>query len=215
MASEPKRLRQRNIEVEELIRASGQNQTEIAAYLTRTLGEPYRSYHVSRMVSGDRKVVSNEMDALRDLVGGVAEAAASFTPALSETSEFVPLFGYANAAGGSLRINEDLRIGVVPIHPAQRGSRQSYAFICFGDSVSPRLNHGETGYAVRNHAPFKGQLCVVRFTNGDALVKFYAGQDERTLFLRQLQPKGSEELRFPLRDIEALDAVVGASFGPS
>jgi hypothetical protein len=52
---------------------------------------------------------------------------------------------------------------------------------------------------------------VIRMANGDALVKYYESQDERTLFASQSTPK--KELSFPLRDVIGLDAVVGAMFG--
>ena len=203
----------RNEAIAQLLESTGRTQEEVAAYLTRRLGREVRNYHISRMLSGGRRVQSDEMDALRELAAAptsVAPAAPQFT----DTGDSVPLFGYANAAGSVLRINEDQRVGVVPIHPAQAGSRSAYAFICFGDSVSPRLNHGEVGYAVRNRMPFRGQLCVIRKTSGEALVKFYDGQDDRTLFLTQLQPKNESKVNVPLRDVEGLDAVVGASFGP-
>lgn len=201
-----------NKEVIALLEASGRTQKEVADYLTRRLGRSYQHYDVSRMSTGSRKVISDEMDALRELVAA-HPSEDPVAPNLTDTADSVPLFGYANAAGASLRINEDARVGVVPIHPAQRGSRQAYAFICFGDSVSPRLNDGEVGYAIRNRRPLKGQLCVIRLTSGEAIVKFYAGQDEQTLFLTQLNPKEKTDIRVPLREAAGLDAVVGSTFG--
>ena len=203
----------RNTEIDGLLGAAGYSQQQAADYLTRRLGKDYHNYDISRMASGSRKVNHEEMDALRELAAAPIDSPPAVVN-MGDTDDIVPLFGYANAAGGTLRINDDQRVGVVPIHPAQRGSRQAYAFICFGDSVSPRLNHGEVGYAVRNKTPFVGQLCVIRLTNGDALVKFYEGQDERTLFLSQLNPKGSPKVSVPLREVAGLDAVVGAAFGP-
>lgn len=211
--SADRRERKRNKEIDDLLAASGRTQEEVANYLTRRTGREYHNYIVSRMASGDRRITAEEMDALRELAGAPASAPPA-APQLTETGEAVPLFGYANAAGAILRINEDQRVGVVPIHPSQRGSRAAYAFICFGDSVAPRLNHGDVGYAVRNRTPAKGQLCVVRRIDGDAIVKFYEGQDERTLFLMQLSPKTDQKISIPLREVDGLDAVVGASFGP-
>ena len=200
-----------NEEVSRLISQTGRTQKQVAEYLTRRLGRNVEHYDVSRMATGARKVVSDEMDALRELAA--TPAAEPAAPDMTGTGDAIPLFGYANAAGATLRINEDQRVGVVPIRPAQIGSRYAYAFICFGDSVSPRLNDGEIGYANRGQRPIKGQLTVVRMINGDALVKFYDRQDAQTLFLTQLNPKDQKELKIALRDVEALDAVVGASFG--
>jgi hypothetical protein len=200
----------RNKEIDELIERTGRTQAEIADYLTRRLFRPYSHYHISRMASGNRRITSDEMDALRELEAAPAETPPA-APNITESGDAVPLFGYANAAGATLRINDDTRVGIVPIHPAQQGSRNAYAFIAFGDSAGDRLRHGEVGYAIRNRPPMKGELAVIRLSNGDALVKFYDGQDERTLFASQRNP--DKKLSYPLRDVVGLDAVVGVSFG--
>lgn len=198
-------------EVRELIAASGRTQGDIAAYLNRRLNtDEYQHYHISRMTSGDRKVTAQEIDALRELAAqpvGEPPAAAQLT----ETEDVVPLFGYANASGATLRLNEDQRVGVVPIHPAQRGSKRAFAFIVFGDSMSERLNHGDIGYALRNWPPAKEKPALIELVTGEALVKIYTGQDEHTLFAKQLKPP--KTLSFPLKDVAAIHAVVGSSFG--
>lgn len=200
-------------EVSQLVATSGRTQGDVAAYLNRRLGRTdLQHYHVSRMISGDRRVSAEEMDALRELAAQPAGEPPA-APALAETDDVVPLFGYANAAGSVLRLNEDQRVGVVPIHPAQRGSRRAFAFIVFGDSMSERLNHGDIAYALRNWPPAKERPVLIELKTGEALVKLYVGQDENTLFARQLKPK--KDLSFPLRDVAALHAVVGSSFGPT
>ncbi len=207
----------RNVEIDELIRRSKRTQREIADYLTRRLGDEYEHYVISRMASGVRKVTAQEMDALRELAAqeAVSDPPVAGAQTFQDTGETVPLFGYAGGAGHALRIDEEHRIGSVSIHPLQRGSRSAYAFICTGDSVSPRLNHGEMGYAVRNRVPFKGQLAVVRLASGEALVKFYESQDDRTVILSQLNPKATPQILIPIRDVVGVDAVVGAAFGSS
>lgn len=207
-----KPLRKRNEEVERLVEASGRTQAAIAAYLTRRTGRPIEHYHVSRMINGQRKVAHDEMDALRELATEVAGDTPT-SPQLTETGDVVPLFGYANGAGSTLRLNEDARVGVVPIHPAQKGSREAFAFLTFGDSVHPRLMHGETGYAIRNRMPFKNQLCVVEKKDGETIVKFFDFVDDRTLHLYEIHPKRAPIL-VPMRDVLAIHAVVGSTFGP-
>lgn len=197
-------------EFEEMQEASKRTQAETAAYLTRRVGRDVTNYQVSRWAAGTTKVPVDIMDAMRELAAQPADLPPAVTQ-LTESDDVVPLFGYANAAGSTLRLNEDQRVGVVPAHPAQRGSRHAFAFIVFGDSVSPRLNHGEVGYGIRNQPPRKGQPVVVEFNNGDTLVKIFDSVDERTLFLSQLNPK--KELTFPLKDIASLHSVVGATFG--
>lgn len=197
-------------EVKELVAASGMTQREVADYLTRRLNEPYDHYHVSRMASGNRKVTSEEMDALREIAAAAPGSEPPAAPALESTTDSVPLFGYANASGATLRLNEDQRVGVVPIHPAQKGSRGAFAFTVFGDSMAERLNHGEIAYAIRNLTPVKDKPCLIEMKNGEAVVKMFVGMDEHTLFARQLNPK--KELTFSLRDIGALHRVVGSTF---
>ncbi len=193
-----------------MIAASGQTQGQIADYLTRRLSEQYHHYHISRMSSGNRKVTSQEMDALREIAAAAPGVSPPAAPALEATTDSVPLFGYANAAGATLRLNEDQRVGVVPIHPAQKGSRGAFAVIVSGDSMAERLNHGDTAYAIRNMAPLKDKPFLIEMKNGEAIVKMYVGQDEHTLFARQLSPK--KELSFPLREVQAMHRVVGTTF---
>lgn len=201
-------------EVKSLIKAAGMTQQEVADYLTRSLGGSYDHYHVSRMASGNRKVTTGEMDALRELAAAKPDpekpSESVQLPTLTGTTASVPLYGYANAAGASLRLNEDQRVGAVPIHPAQQGSRGAFAVIVFGDSMAERLNHGETAYAIRNLTPVKDKPCLIEMKGGDTLIKMYVGMDEHTLFARQLHPK--KDLSFPLRDVAALHRVVGSTF---
>ncbi|MFN4296948.1 MAG: hypothetical protein ACK4FB_08900 [Brevundimonas sp.] len=194
-----------------MIRASERTNAEVAAYLSRRLQRDFQHYQVSRILSGERKVQADELEALRELAAAPVSSPAA-TPVLTDTDEVQPLFGYANGAGQTLRLNEDSVVAVVPLHPAQRGSRNAYAFICFGDSVSTRLQHGDTGYALRNRPPFRNQLCVVRLQTGEALVKFYDSQDDRTLHLYETYPKRAP-VSVALREVEGLDAVVGSTFG--
>lgn len=199
-----------NREFGQLVAASGRTQIETAAFLSRRLGRDIPNYQISRWSNGPTKVPIDAMDAMRELAAQPAESP-PVVPAMTESDDSVPLFGYANAAGAVLRLNEDQRVGVVPIHPAQRGSRSAFAFIVFGDSLSPRLRHGEVAYAVRGRMPSKGQPFLIEMAAGETLVKIFDTMDERTLFASQLEPK--KELTFALRDVTAIHAVVGVSFG--
>lgn len=208
--SSPRSRPRESIEFEELHEASGRTQAETGAYLSRRLNRSVQNYQVSRWIAGVNRVPLDVMDAMRELAAQPVEAPAVVSQ-LTEGNDVVPLFGYANAAGSVLRLNEDQRVGVVPIHPAQRGSRSALAFIVFGDSLSPRLNHGEIGYAIRNQTPRKGQPVLIEKVDGETLVKIFQRIDEQTLFAAQLDPK--KDLQIPMRDVAALHAVVGATFG--
>lgn len=204
-------------EFADLVESSGQTQAEIATYLQRRLGRAVNNVHVSRWAGGKTGLPADVLDAMRERVaqplsGAAAGLSTAFaTLGLTDTTDVVPLFGYANAAGSTLRLNEDQQVGVVPIHPAQRGSRQAFAFIVFGDSISPRMSHGDIGYSIRGRPPLKGKPCIVELANGEVLVKIFEGMDDRTLFLSQLEP--AKSLSIPLRDVSAVHAVVGSTFG--
>jgi hypothetical protein len=206
----PVSLSRPTIEFQQLQAASDRTQAETANYLKSRLNRDISNYHVSRWAGGQVKVPVDVMDAMRELAAQPADAPPAAAQ-YDETSEVVPLFGYANAAGSTLRISEDQRVGVVPAHPGQRGARSAFAFIVFGDSLSPRLSHGEVGYAVRNRTPVKGQPFIIELNNGDALVKLFDGADDSTIFAKQLSPK--KDLSWALRDVAAIHAVVGISFG--
>lgn len=213
MSTDNEITRPAQAEFHRLFEATGKTQGEIAAYLARATGSKATNYQVSRWLNGHTKIPVDVMDAMR----AAAERPANDTappPAgagIADSGEEVPLFGYANAAGSVLRLNDDQIIGVAPIHPAQRGSRAAFAFLVFGDSLTPMLNHGDTAYAIRGRTPRKGQPCVVQLRDGSALVKIFAGIDERTLFAEQLTPR--KDLTIPLREVEAIHAVVSVSFG--
>jgi hypothetical protein len=208
--SSPSRRRPPNSEVKRVVEASGRTQKEVADYLSRRLGRSFEHYHVSRMISGARPVQSDEMDALRELAAApTTEAPAA--PQLVDTGDAVPLFGYANAAGATLRISDGAPAGVVPVHPAQRGHPGAFAFIVFGDSISPRLEHGDVAYAIRGLPPLRDKPVLIELKDGDAQVKIFARMDANTVFVRELQPK-ARDLQFPLRDIRALHRVVGSTF---
>jgi hypothetical protein len=210
MNDDPKKNSQmRNAEVDRLIAESGRTQKEVASYLSTKLKHNYEHYVVSRMAAGERKVASFEMDALRELASQREDVVLTIPP-VNGDSEFVQLFGYIGGGVGGLRLKEENCVGVVPIHPLQKGFKSSFAFTCVGDYLSPRLNHGEIGYAIKNRSPMKGQLCVIEFANGDAQVKFYDGQDDRTVFVSHINPK--TQLKYALRDVVGLHLVVGAAF---
>lgn len=200
-----------NREFARLVSDSGRNQKETADYLARRTGRDVNNTQVSRWAGGGIKNVPVDiMDAMRELAAQPASAV-PVVPPMTDSDDSVPLFGYANAAGAVLRLNEDQRVGVVPVHPAQRGSRAAFAFIVFGDSLNPRLKHGEVAYAVRGRMPVRGQPCLVEMESGEALVKIFDTMDERTLFVSQLDPK--KDLSFALREVGGIHAVVGVSFG--
>jgi hypothetical protein len=205
--------RPRNAEVERLVEAVGWTQAQIAEYLTRRTGRTFFHYHVSRMIAGTRKVAHDEMDALRELIEArpeLAPARESAEPA-STPPGMVPLLGFANAAGARTHNNEDNTVGAVPIHPAQHNSRGAYAFYTFGDSTSPRLAHGDVGYAIRHKPPVPGQLCVITQRDGEVLVKFFDRMDDRTLYVYESQPK-RREIPIARAQVLRVDAVVGSTF---
>lgn len=202
-------------EVRRLVEATGRTQQQVARDLSNRLGRKIGNEMVSRMVTGQRGVKADEMDALRELAKAPGSAAGNIAePTQMFEQDIVPLYGQASAAGEALRLGAENQVGVAPIHPAQKGTRSPFAFFHYGDLVAPRLNHGDTGYAVRSRPPLKGQLCVIELADGNAFVRFYDGQDAATVFGTVLA-KNSKDVKesFPLRDVAAIHAVVGATFG--
>lgn len=199
-----------NLEAAELIAASGRSYAEIAAYLTRELGREVKHYQVGRMKTGPRQVVSDEMDALRRLAAQPADSP-EFSPRLTPSGEAVPLYGTKGGTGG-LRLAEEYRVGIAPIHPAQRGSLSAFAFIQPDDKFGDRLRRGDIGYAIRNQAPVAGEACLIEPKTGDAFAREYLREDDNTLFVAELSPKRAE-VKIPRREIAALYVVVGATFG--
>lgn len=205
----------RNDEVARILERAGMSHTDVAAYLTNKLGREVRHYHVGRTVSGERRPAVDEMDALRELgrrfEGSPAALRAETAPQLTDAGDVIPLFAVSQANDHMLRLTEEFRVGVVPIHPAQRGSKSALAFVMFDDALGDRLRLGDIGYAIRGWQPVIGQPCMVERNDGDWLVKIYEGKDANTLFLSQLKP--AKKISLPLREVFAAHAIVGSTFG--
>lgn len=203
-----------NAEVAAIVEASGLSHAEVAVAITRATGRPIKSYVIGRMISGERLVKSDEMDALRALAEtpGLREAPARFTPQLTEHSEVVPLFSAAGGPGGKLRLGEEFRVGVSPIHPSQRGYRSAFNVIQPDDRLGDLVRKGYTAHVVRDLPPVPGLPCLVEKEDGEAIVRIYAGEDANTLFLKVLKPKEADE-RLPWREVKAVHRVTGVTFG--
>lgn len=210
--------RKRNEEVEQLLERVGLTHAEAAAILTNKLGRVVKGYHIGRTISGDRQPAVDEMDALRELGaryddgGQPSQARRVETPLLTDTGDRVPLYGADHAGDNALRLTEEFRVGVVPIHPAQRGSKSALAFVMNDETLGDRLRLGDIGYAIRGWRPVVGQPCLVERKDLDAVARIYEGRDGSTLFLSQLKP--AKQVTMPLRDVFAVHAVVGSTFGP-
>jgi hypothetical protein len=189
--------------------ASGRTQAETAAALAARLERAVSPFQVNRWLSGATRLPAEVLDAMRAPGSAVIAARVPVVEALTESSEVVSLLGYADAAG-ALQLDEARRIGVVPIHPAQRGSTAAFAFIVFGDSLSPRLRHGDVAYAIRGRAPAPGQPTVIELTSDAALVRLFERADADALHFTQLR---GERLALPIAEVAALHAIVGVSFG--
>lgn len=103
-------------------------------------------------------------------------------------------------------------MGVVPIHPAQRGSHEPISFVVPDNRLADRLLRGETGYALRNRFPLQGQMCLVEHTDGSTLPYIFEREDERTYYLKVKKP---DEKTITLAKDQALavHVIVGATFG--
>lgn len=190
---------------------SGLTGIQIAAALEAGTGKSFDQTIISKMRK-ERRIQPEEMRVLESLAARVDEEAKSFSPPIrmSDTTDSVPLFGYANAAGDSLRLSEDHIVRPIPIHPAQIGSRGAFAVYVAGDSMSSKLEDGDIAFAIRNMPPTKGQIAIIESNTGEAYVKIYEGMDEHTVFARQLNPP--RKLSYPRREVANVYRVVGTQF---
>lgn len=208
-------------EVQRLLRAAGLTQAQAAERLTEAMGKPYEHYHVSRMVNGQRRVTAAEMDALRKMADGVAQSEGS--GARSEVylgervskpttlAERVNLFRGAPLGSRSFRLSNEFLAGDAPVHPAQRGHKDAFAFIVQSDRNADRLMQGDVAYAVRHLPPRGGQPCLVETKDSEVTVTIYDRHDDKTLFGRQLRPPKIET--WPLSEVAGLHAIVGVGIG--
>lgn len=204
-------------EVTQIVEAAGLGHGPIAAFLTQTLGRVVKPYVIGRILSGERAVSADEMDAFRRLLqapAGVGESVVAFTPQLTEHSDRVPLYSATGRSGGKLRLSEEYRVGVTAIHPSQKGYRSAFSFIQPDDKLGDLLRKGHIGHVVRDLPPVPGLPCLVEREDGEAYARIYVGEDTNTLFLKALKPKEAEE-RVPLREVKACNRIVGVTYGPA
>lgn len=191
---------------------SGLTGQQLADALTRALGRPFDKTIISKM-KGSRGIQDDEMAVLRTLAK--EDEPRTVVPIdsyrMTDTTDSVPLFGYANAAGDVLRLDEDHIVRTVPIHPAQVGNRNAFAAYVFGDSMEAKLEDGDIVFAIRNAPPVKGQLCIIELKTGESMVKLFDRMDDQTVFARQLNP--ARNLTFSRRDVQAVYRVVGSQYG--
>lgn len=201
-------------EVSRIVQASGLTHGAIAAQLSAALGRTIKPYVIGRIINGERAVAADEMDAMRRLspLDGIGETTQRVVPQLTEHSDAVPLYGAAGKAGARLRLSEEFRVGVSPIHPAQRGFRSAFSFIQPDDSLGDLLRKGHIGHVVRDLPPIPGIPCFIELENGDAIARVYLREDANTLFVEVLKPKRAEE-RLAWRDVKAVHRIVGVTFG--
>ncbi len=196
-------------EVRRLLESSGRTQDEAADFLTQRLGRVVRHYHVSRMITGHRKVAADEMDALREMAAADPAVDVPFLP-LTHAADSVPLFA-AGGVGAPLRLGESNRVGDFPLHPSQRGARDAFAFVMDDDGLGDRLRRGEVGHVLRGRTPLPDMPCLVEYVDGHALARIYVRQDDRTLFVRTAAPKATES-SIPSVQVRAVHAISGVSF---
>jgi hypothetical protein len=204
-----------NDEAKRLIAAWDGEQRALAEALTNLLKRPVRPYTLSKILNDSRTVKADELDALRQLIGGEggpreATTIAPRAPRLTDSPELIPLYG-AVGPFSPFRLSEDYIVGQVPIHPAQKGSSLPFSFVAPDDRVAPRICRGEIGYALRNRPPAQGQVCLVETDDG-AFPYFYDREDATTLYLRVRQPR-EEVVTVSKKQVVGLHVVVGATFG--
>lgn len=186
--------------------------------LTAALKRPVKHYTVSRISTGERPPKADELDALRELLGTTdgrpltPSTIAPRAPKLTNDPQLIPLYGLAGSAPQTLRLGEGHIVGVVPVHPAQRGSHEPFAFIVPDNRLADRLLRGETAYALRNRPPLEGQMVAVEMASGEVLPHIFVREDERTYYLKVKKPE-EKGVTIPRDQVIALHVIVGATYG--
>lgn len=207
----PKR-HQPNLEVARILAQADMNNAQGAAWLTERLGRKVEDYHLGRAISGERAIKVDEIDALRELAApGVLEPAARFvTSPLTETAALVPLFSADVGGSKPLRLTEDGRVGMAPMHPSQRRFKSAFAFLITEDALGDRLRQGDTAFGVFGLAPVIGQPCVVERGALGCVVGLFDRRDANTIFLKHVTPP--KTVSVPIREVTGLHAIVGVTF---
>lgn len=202
-----------NVEVADLVAASGLTHPQVAAALGRTLGRAVQPYVIGRMISGLRSIKADEMDALRHLATAdpiVKIPTQSFASQLTERAEFVPL--YSARTGNVLTVGEDNRVGLSPIHPSQRGFRSAFNFIQPDERLGDLIRRGYVAHAVRDLPPLPGMPVLVERKSGEAYARIYVREDANTVFLKVLRPKEQDE-QLARTEVTGLHRITGVTFG--
>lgn len=182
------------------LRDVGKTQGDLAKFLHKDPSV------ISHIINGRRRATAEESEKIREFLTG--EPGHTFEPRYGP----IPVYGLAAASPGeSLRLEHDAVLRNVPRHPAQEGIGGSFAVEVIGESMSPRYEHREIAYAIRDRWPRRLEDCIAEYANGDALVKIYLGSDDAEIRLRSLNPP--KDFTVSRAQLKALHAVVGR--GPS
>jgi phage repressor protein C with HTH and peptisase S24 domain len=123
---------------------------------------------------------------------------------------YVPVYGPAAAATpDKVLITEDYIVDRKPTPEELAHVRDAFIMYVAGDSMFPRYKFGEMVSVHPYRPPSIGQDCVLVYTDGNAIVKEFAGEsdDRKEWKLRQYNPE--KVLKVKKADAKAIYAVVG------
>ena len=183
---------------------------------------------INRMLYGRRHIMAEEVPVIEGYLGiklsedptnivyhqensapprGFADqpATAFEVPTKSWGDMMVPVFGAKD--GGKLNLSEKTIVDWAPRHPGQIGLSDAFAVYATASDMEPRYMPGELVYIHPGRIPEKDKDCIIIMKNGDAFIRRYGGQTDRTVRLATLNPK--KEGTLARDDIRSLYLVIG------
>lgn len=132
----------------------------------------------------------------------------SFIPP-QNMQDVIPLYGPASASSNeNIRLTEEFIVGYEIRPPALQNVKDGFMMLVSGDSMEPRMSHGEKLWVHPRQVPAPKDDCVVVFkTEGNAIVKRYMGETETEIKLAQWNPQ--KNITVKKTEISKIYAVLG------
>ena len=119
----------------------------------------------------------------------------------------VPVFGIEQKDGGGILLDHDKPVDWVSRHPSQNGLDGAFAFYIFADDMQPRYFPGELVYLHPGRPPARNRDCLIKFNDGQALVRTFLQRDGQNIVVRQYNLPNDTTIS--MDGVEAIYSVLG------
>lgn len=177
-----------------------------AAYqLSKTLG--MNSSYLYRKLKNGGDLTERQAQAVRAFFGEANETPTHQTPPPRDTSNKLPVYGYAAATDGDrIALNEGEIIDWIELpHGLALGPGEFFGVRPMGSSMEPRIFPGETLVVRKNYPPARDKDVVIEFSDGSGVIKTYEGQRQGRVFAKQWNEPRT--LDYDATTVRALHAV--------